>query len=257
MEKTWTRSRPYTIIYEDDNIIAVNKAHGISVTSERWETENSGDSLYKILKNDLQSEVFICHRLDRDTSGVIIFAKNAVTHKQISAAFSNREIKKTYIAIVHGKPLWKEESCDAPLRPDGNKRHLTIIDKYHGKKSLTKFIVMGGAANYTILRALPQTGRTHQIRVHAAFLCHPIVCDKLYGADKRSAPGDHIPCDAVYLSAFKRGWKGDRTEERPLLSRLALHSETLELPYNNLTLSAPLPKDMNAAINQLKVCLKE
>ena len=245
----------YTIIYEDARIIAVNKSSGISVCADRW--DDSKERLDKLIAKDHgMKKVFIVHRIDRDTSGLVIFAKNEETHKKLSAAFENRLVKKTYIAVVHGRPAWKEKICDLPLVPNGNKQHHTIIDKYQGKKSLTSFRLSCGAGNYGIIEAMPETGRTHQIRVHLASMGHSIICDELYGNSK-----------PLFLSAFKPGWRGDPAEERPLLSRLGLHASELFIPgiagtdvndagENGLVLRAPLPRDMAAVVKQFEKCRK-
>jgi len=160
----------------------------------------------------------------------------------VSLAFEQRNVAKCYTAIVHGRPLWKETSCDLALVPNGNKKHMTIIDKYQGKESFTRFICLFSAGNYSVLDVYPQTGRIHQIRVHSAALGHPVVCDGLYGKES-----------PIKLSSFKRGWRGDPIDERPLLARLGLHARELTLP-NMDTFIAPVPKDMSSLINQLDKC---
>ncbi|MDR2965706.1 MAG: RNA pseudouridine synthase [Treponema sp.] len=227
----------YSIIFEDEKIVAVNKASGISIGGDRY--DETKERLDKLLEKDLKIKLFTVHRIDKDTSGLVIFAKDKETHKKLSVAFENRNIEKKYIAIVHGRTPWQEKICDLSLVPNGNKKHMTIIDKYKGKKSLTKFNLIKGSGNYSILEAMPETGRIHQIRVHAAAIGHPVVCDELYGK-----------INPVKLSSFKRGWKGDPFEEKPLLSRLGLHSLELILP-DGKKLEAPLAKDMSALINQL------
>jgi RluA family pseudouridine synthase len=268
--------RTFTIVYEDDFIVAVNKASGIAVSADRW--DDSKDRLDRLLSGFLadrgeraagneKPRVFTVHRIDRDTSGLVVFAKDAETHRGLSRAFEDHRVEKWYIAVVHGRPSWTETACDLPLVPDGDKQHRTIIDKYRGKKSLTRFRFLGGTGNYGVVEALPATGRTHQIRVHLTSLGHPIVCDPLYGSVK-----------PVYLSSFKRGWRGDPQEEKPLLSRLGLHAGTLVIPdyrpvpaldargtnsgssdvpgvtNGGLTLSVPPPKDMAALIRQMEKC---
>jgi len=143
----------------------------------------------------------------------VVFAKNENTHRRLSLAFEGREVKKRYITVVCGRPAWKETACDLPLIPDGNKKHQTIIDKYRGKKSLTRFTVLGNAGGFSVLEAFPETGRTHQIRVHAAALGFPVACDELYG---KKTP--------VLLSDIKKNYRGDLLEEKPLLARLGLHA---------------------------------
>jgi RluA family pseudouridine synthase len=247
----------YSIIYEDDSITAVNKAAGISVSADRW--DESLERLDRSLNAHYvgrtehgagnERAVFTVHRIDKGTSGIVVFARNSETHRFLSQAFEERLVHKRYIAVVHGRPSWKEASCDLPLVPDGNKAHMTIIDRYRGKKSLTHFRVLGGAGSYTILEIIPETGRTHQIRIHASSLGHPLVCDSLYGNNAKG----------IYLSAFKRNWRGDPLTEKPLLDRLGLHALELSLPCpqaagKSLELTAPLPRDMAALIRQMEKC---
>jgi RluA family pseudouridine synthase len=266
--------QPFTIMYEDERIIAVNKAAGLSVGGDRW--DDSLERLDKMLEVFLRegaagsggqapgggaARLWTVHRIDKETSGLVIFAKDRETHRLLSLAFEGRQVKKRYIAIVHGRPLWDETGCDLPLIPNGNKKHLTIIDKYRGKKSFTLFRFLGGAGNYSVLEALPETGRTHQIRVHARALGFPIVCDLLYGTGR-----------PVLLSSFKKNWRGDPLDEKPLLARLGLHAAELVLPGHSpagvaadgaaadgtdsvsggLSLNAPLPRDMAALIRQIE-----
>ena len=235
----------FSLIYEDENIAALNKSSGIAVSPDRWDP--SVERLDKLAAESLKiKKVYIVHRIDRDTSGLVIFAKNSETHKTLSAAFEGRLVKKRYIAAIHGRPSWKETDCDLPLIPNGNKQHLTIIDRYRGKKSLTRFRLLGSAGNYSILEAFPETGRTHQIRVHLSALGHPVVCDEFYGKNK-----------PVLLSSLKRRWQGDPLEERPLLSRLGLHAAELFIPEPSLNLKAPLARDMSALVRQMEKIAKQ
>ena len=243
------RSPLFSLVYEDENIAAVNKSSGIAVSPDRWDL--SRERLDKLIAEFLSlQKIYTVHRIDRETSGLVVFAKNSETHKALSMAFENREVKKRYIAVVNGRPTWKETVCDLSLVPNGNKRHLTIIDKFRGKKALTAFRFLGSAGNYSVLEALPETGRIHQIRVHLAALGYPVVCDELYGNAK-----------PVLLSAIKRSWRGDLLEERPLISRLGLHAAELFIPpyakngaeaTAGLYLKAPLAKDMSALIKQME-----
>ena len=229
----------YTIIFQDESIIAVNKASGLSVGGDRW--DESKERLDKLIENSLNiSKIFTVHRIDKETSGLVIFAKNKEIHRALSISFEQRNVSKLYTVIVHGRPSWKETSCDLALVPNGNKKHMTIIDKYRGKESLTHFTFVLSAGHYSVLEARPVTGRIHQIRVHAAALGHPVVCDGLYGK-----------MNPVKLSSFKRGWRGDPIEERPLLSRLGLHAKELILSGYQ-TFSAPVPKDMSSLIKQME-----
>jgi 23S rRNA pseudouridine1911/1915/1917 synthase len=244
----------YAVVYEDSHIIGVNKAAGIAVGADRW--DESRERLDALLGGVYQGPIFTVHRLDRDTSGIIVFARDEDTHRQLSQAFEAREAQKTYYAVVHGRPSWAETDCDLALAADGDKLHRTIVDKYHGKKSLTQFRLLLSAGSYSVVEARPATGRTHQIRVHLSCLGHPVVCDPLYGA--RSSP------KPVYLSSFKKGWRGDPLDERPLLDRLGLHAAELVFPYpaapadadsntdSTFTLAAPLSRDMASLIKQME-----
>jgi len=229
----------YSVIYEDNTIIAVNKSSGISIGGDRW--DETLERLDRLIERDLKiPKIFTVHRIDKDTSGLVVFAKDKETHKILSMAFENRQVEKKYTLVVHGRPAWKETICDLALVPNGNKKHMTIIDKFRGKESVTHFSFVLSAGNYSVLEAYPKTGRIHQIRVHAAALGHPVVCDELYGK-----------INPIKLSSFKRGWRGDPHEERPLLSRLGLHASELILPDREL-LKAPLAKDISSLIKQME-----
>jgi 23S rRNA pseudouridine1911/1915/1917 synthase len=230
----------FGIIYEDARLAAVNKSSGVAVGGDRWDA--SKERLDRLLPVALDlPRVFTVHRIDRDTSGVVLFAKDEEAHRRFSLAFEERRVEKRYIAVVHGRPLWTETACDLPLVLDGDKQHRTTIDKYRGKKSRTMFRLLGSVETYSVIEAVPETGRTHQIRVHLAGLGHPVVCDSLYGRSVKP----------VLLSSFKRGWRGDPLEERPLLDRLGLHALSLALPDDALVFRAPLPRDLAALITQM------
>ncbi|MDR2098182.1 MAG: RluA family pseudouridine synthase, partial [Spirochaetaceae bacterium] len=233
--------KPFSIIFEDNDIIAVNKNSGIAVCADRW--NYSKRRLDTLLAEVSGKRLFTVHRIDSGTSGIVVFAKNAAAHRRLSIAFETRVVHKTYTAVVHGVPRWTETSCDAPLVVNGDKRHRTIIDRYRGKKSLTRFRLLSRAGNISIVEAYPESGRTHQIRVHLARLGHPIICDALYGKD---AP--------LFLSEIKKSWRGDRLDERPLMARLALHALKLKLPARSgeIVIEAPYPKDMAALVKQIE-----
>ena len=241
------KTTAYTVLYQDKYIVALNKASGISVSQDRWDP--NVPRLDNLASEEL-GKLYTVHRIDKDTSGVIIYARDAETHAKLCEAFENREIHKTYHAFVYGRPQWDELVCESKLRPDGDNLHRTVIDKKHGKPSTTKFSVISSSTagkkncyNYSWICAEPITGRTHQIRVQLAQEGFPIVCDALYGT---SAP--------FYLSKIKKNWKGDAFLERPLLSRLGLHAYKIEFIHPvtqaNIEIIAPYWKDMSSLKNQ-------
>jgi RluA family pseudouridine synthase len=230
------------ILHSDDSLLAIDKTAGILSIPDRWDPE-APDALTELKAS--WGKLFVVHRLDKDTSGVLVFARSAEAHKSMSEAFESRSVSKVYRALVHGSPAWDETACELPLRPDGDKLHRTVVDMHKGKPSATSFSVIARYKDHALVEARPLTGRTHQIRVHLATLGHPCLCDPLYG--------DGRP---FLLSKLKKRWKGDPFNERPLLERAALHALSAEFPHPAsgaiIKIEAPLPKDMRASIAQLE-----
>ena len=227
-------------IYEDDDLIAVNKAAGMLSVPDR---EGKEISLKKILEEKF-GRIFIVHRLDKGTSGIILFAKNEISHRHLSLQFQSGQIKKIYLGLVAGSPEKKQGRIDAPIAEHPVKKGMMVINR-KGKESLTDYKVLEDFHVYSLAEFQIHTGRTHQIRVHASHIGHPIVCDELYGDGK-----------PVLLSSFKRNYRLSKIEmeEKPILSRTALHAEKLMIRKTDgesLELKAPLSKDMKALITQL------
>jgi 23S rRNA pseudouridine1911/1915/1917 synthase len=258
---------PFSIVFENEFFAVLNKSSSIAVIADRW--DDSKDRLDELLNSHYAAlvlaasrelppqkpplpyphRVYVVHRIDRDTSGLVLFAKTQEAHRLLSQAFESRSVTKRYIAVVHGRPSWDETVCELALRPDGDRAHRTVIDKGAGKPALTRFRLLGSVETYSVVEAMPETGRTHQIRVHLASLGHPIVVDPLYGT-----------AEPVSLSSFKGKWRGDPYLEKPLLNRLGLHASYIQLPPGlfpgtgspeRLEFSAPLPRDLGALITQM------
>jgi RluA family pseudouridine synthase len=174
-------------IHEDQHLVIVNKPAGLSVLPDGWEKDS--EYLVKILEERF-GKVFIVHRLDKITSGVMVFARDAETHRALNLQFETHEAQKIYHAIVEGNPKWEEKIARHPLRANVGHKHRTIVDDKHGKPSETRFRVIKrlqahpeqGRGEAALIEANPTTGRTHQIRVHAYALGHPLLGDALYGA---------------------------------------------------------------------------
>lgn len=233
----------FTVIYSDDTIVVLNKRSGLLVAADRY--DEKAPRLDEAATEEF-GRMFAVHRIDKDTSGCVVYARTVEAHRSISMQFENREVEKTYHCLVHGAPLWAEQRVDARLLPDGDARHRTIIDRRNGKTACTEFKNLGKAGPFSWILAKPITGRTHQIRVHLASLGFSIVCDPLYS-------GNTHP---VKLSELKKKWNGEAQDERPLLSRLALHARSISLvhpkTHERMTFAAPYQKDMEATRKQLK-----
>lgn len=228
------------IVLENENFIALNKPTGLLSIPDR---EGKEVSLKRLLQEKYPS-IFTVHRLDKDTSGLIVFAKNALAHQQLSVLFEGREVQKIYFGLVHNAPINDTGSIDIGIQEHFSK--LGVMTTHQkGKPSLTDYTVLEKFRQYSWMQFQIHTGRTHQIRVHMKHIGNPIVCDPVYG--------DGVP---VLLSAIKKKYKLSKQEEeeRPILNRLALHSAQLSFKLNDeqFALEAPVPKDLRALLQQLR-----
>ena len=164
------------VLYENDDLIAVDKPEKLASIPER---NREKISLLKILSEARQQKLYVVHRLDKQVSGVILFAKNAEAHRYLNGLFEQRLIQKTYLALVHGVIRGENAAIDIPLRRFGSGR--MGEDRGRGKPCLTEFAVEKRFADYTLVKACPKTGRKHQIRAHFFSIGHAIVGDPLYG----------------------------------------------------------------------------
>lgn len=228
------------IVAETMDWIAINKPSGLLSIPDREGKETS----LKALLKEKYGGIFTVHRLDKDTSGLIVFAKNEMTHKYLSQQFENRETKKVYKGLVIGPLPSVKGNIHSPIAEHPAQNGMMIIHR-KGKEALTDYEMLEDFGVYSYVQFQIHTGRTHQIRVHMKDIGHPIVCDPLYGDGK-----------PVFVSALKRKFKLSKAaeEERPLLNRLALHSFQLSFNDRNgqkVELEAPLPKDIRATLQQL------
>ena len=239
--KTYFRKIENIVVFENNDFVAINKPSGLLTIPDRMQSEKS---LKEFLK-EKYVEIFTVHRLDKDTSGLVLFAKNEATHKHLSMLFEERKVEKYYVGIVLGNPVNKTGSIEAPIGENPAHKGLMNVHR-NGKPSHTTYEVMDANRHYSMVSFQLHTGRTHQIRVHSKEIGHPLACDELYGDGK-----------PVLLSAIKKKFKLSKQEEeeRPMINRLALHSYKLIFETadgEKMDLVADVPKEFRALMTQLK-----
>lgn len=231
----------WQILTETENWVAINKPSGLLSVPDR---EGKETSLKQLLQKKYGS-IFAVHRLDRETSGVILFAKNESAHRHLSQQFEQRSTIKIYGGLVVGKPEPLTQMIDSPIKEHSGILGKMIIHR-NGKPSQTEYTVAEVLSPYSWVTFQLHTGRTHQIRVHMQSIGYPLACDSTYG--------DGQP---ILLSRFKSRYKisKDEESERPLLNRLALHALSLkfqDIKGTAITIEADLPKDLQVTILQLR-----
>jgi 23S rRNA pseudouridine955/2504/2580 synthase/23S rRNA pseudouridine1911/1915/1917 synthase len=223
----------------------MNKPSGMLSIPDRFDP--SKDNLSILLKEYFLGEIYVVHRIDRETSGILCFARNAEAHKHLNHQFSNHTVEKVYYAFVEGQINEAEGTIRAHIAPHPYQEGKMIAGKV-GKEAITHYKVIEKFKLGTYVEVNIETGRTHQIRVHFKYINHPLLVDDVYG--KR---------EVLYAKDIK-GFKfhsitKEEEEERPLLHRLSLHAAKLKLihPTKNISMEwkAPLPKDMRATLHQL------
>jgi RluA family pseudouridine synthase len=229
------------ILHLDEHILVINKPAGLPVLPDGWEPD--APYLVKMLEEQYgdsstgspvpaapvqAGRIWVVHRLDKVTSGVMVFARTAEAHRELNRQFEQHQVEKVYQAVVEGVPLWDEHTAKHMLRTNVGHKHRTMVDHKRGKNSETHLKVLKRGQVEALLEAHPKTGRTHQIRVHLSALGFPILGDFLYGA-----------------------------QETDLIARPALHALSLMFTHpisgERVTYSAPLPNDMQQLIERLNV----
>lgn len=213
------------ILHHDEHIIVINKPAGLSVLLEGWQP----DAPYlRQLLEEKYGQIWVVHRLDKVTSGVMVFARTAEAHRELNRQFERHEVEKVYHAIVEGLPPWDEHTARHMLQTNVGRKHRTVVVHKRGKNSETHFKVLERGQAGALIEAHPKTGRTHQVRVHLSALGFPLLGDVLYGA-----------------------------LETDLISRPALHALSLTFTHPNsgkqITCTAPYPDDIQQMLEWLKV----
>jgi 23S rRNA pseudouridine1911/1915/1917 synthase len=237
---------PLNIIYEDENIIILNKQADMVVHPARSNTHGTLVNALAFYSDKLSSGLGefrpgIVHRLDRNTTGVMVVAKNDIAQWKIAKQFERRQVNKTYFAIVHGVPELTSDRISARLGVHPRAREKYAIRPEVGKESITFYETIEGFRGFSLLKLAPKTGRTHQIRVHLLYIKHPIVADDMYGGK------------LVYPWQLK---DAETAVEEPVVSRFALHASTLEFKHPTsdemVKFEAPLPEDMQNLLDMLR-----
>jgi 23S rRNA pseudouridine1911/1915/1917 synthase len=256
----------FQVLYEDEDVLVVDKPAGLAVEPERWARERGSVSggLLRLARERAESgpagtggsgagrgvemRPRLVHRIDKDTTGVLLVAKHLDAERSLRTAFEDGSVRKRYLALVEGDwPLAEgaSELIELPLGPDERRSGAQRVQQ-DGKPSSTRVSVEERFRGYTLLACEPLTGRTHQIRVHLAARGFPLVVDPLYGRR-----------DALFLSQIKPDYRAKRGRpERPLIGRLTLHASVIEfpspsLPGRRLRAEAPLPKDFSVTLKKL------
>ncbi len=229
------------VVYEDDEVLVLDKPSGLLVLPDRY--DQSIANLLNILTLRY-GRIFVVHRIDKETSGLVVFAKTELSHRSLSQQFEQRATEKVYAAICLGEQKEGGGEIDLPMSEHSGKKGKMRVDRLHGKEARTLYTVTERFKGYTFVEARPKTGRTHQIRLHLSSVHLPILGDNLYGGGA-----------GFYLSSVKPGYR-TKEEEKPLLSRVALHARRISFVHptvgNPVTFDSDLPKDMHIVLNYLR-----
>lgn len=222
------------ILWSDTALLVVNKPAGLPTLPDGYHPD--APCLVRALEASF-GRLWVVHRLDRYTSGVLALARSREAHRALNMQFDRRQVVKVYHALVVGAPTWEKRTVRLLLRADGDRKHRTVVDARGGKPAVTRLRVLERLGRYTLLEAVPETGRTHQIRAHLAAIRLPIAADALYGDGAPIFPPEGPPTS-------------------PILARLGLHAWSLEFQHpltdEPCRFEAPYPEDMAATLDRLR-----
>lgn len=244
------------VVFEDDRLLAIEKPSRLLVSPDRYDPNRP--NLMKLLHRDIDrgagwakvrglTYLSNAHRLDFETSGILLLAKDKPALVALADEFGTTKPKKRYVALVHGVPMDDSFDIDFPLAHHPTKPEIMRVDSKNGKKSFTGVQVIERFDGFSLFSCQPLTGRTHQIRVHLRHVGYPIVGDTLYGGSP------------LLLSRIKKGYRlKPGREERPLIERVALHAAGLQILHpdgqREISIQSELPKDFRVALKYLRQC---
>ena len=218
------------IIYVDEALIVINKPSGLLTIRDGYNPDLP--TVKSLLEQEFGS-CWIVHRLDKETSGVLLVARNELAHRSMNLAFQNRQIKKTYHALVFGAPSQPQFSIELPLRINGDRKHRTVVDEINGKPAQSDVSLIKTNSSISMVKIIPGTGYTHQIRAHLSASGFPLLGDKLYGKQSNQS-----------------------LDYAPLLNRTALHAYEIEFrhPVETVicTFNADYPPDFLSVLQLIK-----
>ena len=230
------------VLYKDDALLVVNKPAGLSTLPHGYNP--TLPHIKSVLEHQF-GPLWIIHRLDKETSGVLILARSAEAHRSLNTQFEKHLVSKVYHALVYGNPEWQVQTIDLPLRPNGDRRHRTVIDRQAGKPAITHLKVLERFGQYCLVEAIPETGRTHQIRAHLYALGLSIVGDKLYNRQNVFHAGQKTPQSHA-----------ERDPKIGLVESMGLHATSLEITHphtsEGMKFIAPYPAELITILDQLR-----
>jgi RluA family pseudouridine synthase len=230
------------VIWSDDYIIVIDKPAGLLAIPDGY---NPAAPHVKAVLAPHYEPLWIVHRLDRYTSGVMVLARSASAHRQLNTQFQERQVKKAYLALVVGDPTWERIVVDQPLRENVGRRHRTVVDQQNGKPSVTRLEVLDRFGSYCLIEASPETGRRHQIRAHLSAEGFPVAGDSLYGSKIE-----------ILRSDIDHNYPGELQSGEPLLNRPGLHARSIEfehpITHKHSLFEAPYPRDIMLILDILR-----